>query len=63
MTIFVEENLAAVVTGLFIAGTDTTSSALMLAFRLLVMYPHYQEQILQEIRSIAGKCKQVSVID
>lgn len=48
------DNLHGIVLDLFLAGTDTTSSALRWAILLLTNYPDVAEKCYQEIRRVVG---------
>ncbi|XP_029014805.2 cytochrome P450 2K1-like [Betta splendens] len=61
-THYTEDNLISVVTNLFSAGTDTTSSTLRWGLLLMAKYPHIQEKVQEEVRRLIGS-RQVVVAD
>ena len=47
-----EDTLAMILVDLFIAGNETTSTALLWFFLLMVAHPHIQQKVQQEIDSM-----------
>ncbi|XP_037544922.1 cytochrome P450 2K1 [Nematolebias whitei] len=61
-THFHEENLAFTVSNLFAAGTDTTAATLRWSLLLMAKYPHFQDQVQEELVRVIGS-REVSVED
>ncbi|XP_037544920.1 cytochrome P450 2K1 [Nematolebias whitei] len=61
-THFHEENLAFTVSNLFAAGTDTTATTLQWSLLLMAKYPHFQDQVQEELVRVIGS-REVSVED
>merc|ERR1711936_136773 len=57
------ENLAATLTDLFLAGSETTSTTLTWAILYMVRNPNVQQKVHQEIDSAVGKFKLPSLTD
>lgn len=51
---FTEDNCVAVVTQLLTAGTETTANALRWAFLYMIIHPHHQQRVQQEIDRYIG---------
>ncbi|MBN3305129.1 CP2K1 protein, partial [Amia calva] len=51
---FHELNLIHIVSNLFVAGTDTTSTTLRWGLLLMAKYPHIQEKVQEEISRVIG---------
>ncbi|XP_035686681.1 cytochrome P450 2U1-like [Branchiostoma floridae] len=51
---FTEQEHAAIVYQLFVAGTDTTSTTLRWALLYMILHPDIQEKVQQEIDSVLG---------
>lgn len=49
------DNFKAMVMQLYFAGTDTTSSQLYWAYRIMGVYTDIQERVHQEITQVLGK--------
>ncbi|XP_028267915.1 cytochrome P450 2K1-like [Parambassis ranga] len=57
-----EQNLLFTVTNLFSAGTDTTATTLRWGLLLMAKYPHIQDRVQEELRTVIGS-RQVRVDD
>ncbi|XP_072346072.1 cytochrome P450 2C3-like isoform X5 [Scyliorhinus torazame] len=60
---FIHMNLLWTIMNLFLAGTETTSTTLQSAIRILAKYPHIQEKIHSEIDEVVGSCRRPTVED
>ncbi|XP_012584716.1 PREDICTED: cytochrome P450 2K4-like [Condylura cristata] len=54
---FSDENLVALVSNLFVAGTETTASTLRWAILLMMRYPEVQKKVRDEILSVVGSAQ------
>ncbi|XP_066452178.1 cytochrome P450 2K6-like isoform X2 [Eleutherodactylus coqui] len=54
---FSNENLTALVTDLFVAGLDTTSTTLRWALLLMMKYPEIQRKVQSEIEKVIGSAE------
>ncbi|XP_019640006.1 PREDICTED: cytochrome P450 2U1-like [Branchiostoma belcheri] len=52
---FTDKQLQEVLLDLFLAGTETTSTTMCWALYYMVLYPHIQEKVHQEIESVLGQ--------
>ncbi|XP_035378699.1 cytochrome P450 2K1-like isoform X1 [Electrophorus electricus] len=53
-SLFHEQNLLHIISNLFAAGTETTSTTLRWGILLMAKYPHIQDQVQQEIDRVVG---------
>ncbi|XP_026088812.1 cytochrome P450 2J2-like [Carassius auratus] len=60
---FDEENIIPCVLDLFLAGTETTSTALCWGLIYLITYPEVQEKVQEEIDRVIGRSKEPSIAD
>ncbi|XP_066560961.1 cytochrome P450 2C5 [Amia ocellicauda] len=60
---FNSHNLIYTILGLFIAGTETTSTTLRYILMLLIKYPQVQERIQQEIKAVIGAQRRPALED
>lgn len=60
---FTERQLNNILSDLFFAGTDTTSSTLSWTVLYLALYKNAQEKMQQEIKEITGNTRDVTVSD
>nr|XP_060623365.1 cytochrome P450 2J2-like [Anolis sagrei ordinatus] len=58
-----DENLAQCILDLFIAGTETTATALQWALLLMVVYPDIQEKVYKEMVSVFGSSHSICYQD
>uniref|UniRef100_A0A452SNS7 Uncharacterized protein n=1 Tax=Ursus americanus TaxID=9643 RepID=A0A452SNS7_URSAM len=54
---FSDENLVALVSNLFAAGTETTASTLRWALLLMMRYPEVQKKVCDEITKVVGSAQ------
>ncbi|KAG8511979.1 Cytochrome P450 2C5 [Galemys pyrenaicus] len=54
---FSDENLVALVSNLFAAGTETTASTLRWAILLMMRYPEIQKKVRDEIKAVVGSAQ------
>ncbi|XP_044926954.1 cytochrome P450 2K6-like [Mustela putorius furo] len=54
---FSDENLVALVSNLFVAGTETTASTLRWALLLMLRYPEVQKNVCDEITKVVGSAQ------
>ncbi|CAH1269317.1 CYP2U1 [Branchiostoma lanceolatum] len=59
---FTEQEHAAIVYQLFLAGTDTTSTTLRWALLYMILHPDIQEKVQQEIDSVLGPNQEPSMV-
>ncbi|XP_071527929.1 cytochrome P450 2J4-like [Panulirus ornatus] len=57
------DNLVAVLTEMFVAGMETTSSTLTMAIYLLAKHPKIQQRLQQELDQVVGRDKLPSLFD
>uniref|UniRef100_A0A452TE23 Cytochrome P450 2W1 n=1 Tax=Ursus maritimus TaxID=29073 RepID=A0A452TE23_URSMA len=55
--VMVDENLVALVSNLFAAGTETTASTLRWALLLMMRYPEVQKKVCDEITKVVGSAQ------
>ncbi|XP_036049002.1 cytochrome P450 2C26-like isoform X1 [Onychomys torridus] len=60
---FTLENLAATVSNLFTAGTETTSTTLRYALLLLLKHPHVTAKVQEEVNRVVGRHRSPSMQD
>ncbi|XP_036048884.1 cytochrome P450 2C25-like isoform X3 [Onychomys torridus] len=60
---FTLENLAATVSNLFTAGTETTSTTLRYALLLLLKHPHVTAKVQEEVNRVVGRHRSPSMKD
>uniref|UniRef100_A0A8C1LXN4 Cytochrome P450, family 2, subfamily N, polypeptide 13 n=1 Tax=Cyprinus carpio TaxID=7962 RepID=A0A8C1LXN4_CYPCA len=60
---FDEENIVPCVLDLFLAGTETTSTALCWGLIYLITYPEVQEKVQEEIDRVTGRSKEPRIAD
>ncbi|XP_069129911.1 cytochrome P450 2B5-like [Argopecten irradians] len=58
-----DENLTKVVNGLFVAGTETTSTTIKWAILFLIRHPHVQIKLRHEINNVIGSSRVPSIAD
>ncbi|XP_066468984.1 cytochrome P450 2B4-like [Tiliqua scincoides] len=61
--IFSHEDLVVAVLGLFVAGTETTSQALLYSLLAMAKFPHIQAKVQQEIAEVVGTHRPPSMED
>ncbi|KAM8724740.1 cytochrome P450 2K1-like isoform 4-T4 [Acanthopagrus schlegelii] len=61
-SLYHNDNLLHSVMNLFAAGTDTTGSTLQWCLLLMAKYPHFQDQVQEELSRVAGS-RQIRVED
>ncbi|XP_004590596.2 cytochrome P450 2K6-like [Ochotona princeps] len=54
---FSDENLLALVSNLFVAGTETTASTLRWGILLMMRYPEVQKKVCEEITKVVGSAQ------
>ncbi|XP_066271771.1 cytochrome P450 2J4-like [Branchiostoma lanceolatum] len=59
---FTEDQLNYVISDLFVAGSETTSTTLSWALLYMVLYPEVQQKVQQEIDSVVGRDTVLSII-
>ncbi|XP_078607390.1 cytochrome P450 2U1-like [Branchiostoma floridae x Branchiostoma japonicum] len=50
-----EENVMYIVSNLFLAGTETTTTTLRWALLYMILHPHIQQRVQEELESVVGK--------
>ncbi|KAM8723110.1 cytochrome P450 2K3-like [Acanthopagrus schlegelii] len=61
-SLYQDDNLLYSVMNLFAAGTDTTGSTLQWCLLLMAKYPHFQDQVQEELSRVVGS-RQIRVED
>ncbi|XP_077126906.1 cytochrome P450 2D15-like isoform X2 [Ranitomeya variabilis] len=60
---FTEETLLMVISNLFVAGTDTTSNTLRWSLLMMLLHPHIQKKVHEEIDRVIGSDRVPTIED